>query len=185
MARVKSWWRRKKVYHRDAVILAALSSACLLAGELADQDIASVYRDYIAPFMDDPARLVWNVSLAVLAYMNYFGGILVLLGGVDFLWGHASRGRYFVGVGTGLSSLILLRLIAYATLTKGEPFLVFSGYAASLSGIGLIFGFLSYLVMHEYSLLLKKRAKSAWRIWRHARRPRPVHRRARSSSNGR
>lgn len=90
MPKVRSWWRRKKVYHRDAVILAALSSACLLAGELADRDITGVYGAYIAPVLSNPAMLLWNVALAVLAFTNYFGGILVLLGGVNFLWGRSS-----------------------------------------------------------------------------------------------
>jgi hypothetical protein len=185
MPKVRSWWRRKKVYHRDAVILATLASACLLAGELANQDIAGVYLRFILPVLSDPALLFWNILLSVLAFMNYFGGILVLLGGIDFLWGRASRGRFFVGLGTGLSSLILLRLLAYATLTKGQPFIIFTGYAASLSGIGLLLGFASYLVMHEYSIMLKKHARSKWRQWRQARRPRPVRRRTRGSANAR
>ena len=184
MPKVRSWWRRKKVYHRDAVILAALASACLLAGELANQDVAGIYRTYIAPVLGNPALLLWNALLAVLAFTNYFAGILVLLGGIDFLWGHASRGRFFVGVGTGLSSLVLLRLIAYATLTSGRPYLVFAGYAGSLSGIGLLLGFGSYFLMHEYSLMLKKHARNAWRQWRKTRRP-LLRRRARGSANSR
>lgn len=171
MARVRSWWRRKKVYHRDAVLLSVASAACLLAGELADQDIAGVYIRYIVPVLNDPALLVWNFLLTILAFMNYFGGILVLMGGIDFLWGHAARGRFFVGLGTGLSSLILLRLVAYSTLTQGTPFVLFASYAASLSGVGLLLGFMSYLLMHEYSLMLKRHARSAWRQWRKTRRP--------------
>jgi len=171
MAKVRSWWRRKKVYHRDAVILSVLSSSCLLAGELADQDISSLYTHFIAPVLGDPAMLLWNVTLTLLVFTTYFGGILVLLGGINFLWGRGSRGRFFAGLGTGISSLTLLRLIAYSTLTMGQPFLIFSGYAASLSGIGLLLGFGSYLLMHEYSLLLKKHAKNAWRQWRRSRRP--------------
>lgn len=120
MAKVRSWWRRKKVYHRDAVILSVLSSACLLAGELADQDISGLYRHYIAPVLGDPAILLWNVTLTLLVFTTYFGGILVLLGGINFLWGRGSRGRFFTGLGTGISSLSLLRLIAYATLTLGQ-----------------------------------------------------------------
>lgn len=171
MPKVHSWWRRKKIYHRDAVVFSVLAAACLLAGELADQDIGGVYRAFIAPFLDNPALVLWNALLAILAFTNYFGGILVLLGGIDFLWGHAARGRFFVGLGTGLSSLVLLRLIAYFTLTQGTPFIIFRGYAASLSGIGLLLGFLSYVLMHEYSLMLKKHAKNAWRQWRKTRRP--------------
>jgi len=171
MPKVHSWWRRKKIYHRDAVILSVLSSACLLAGELADQDIGIIYRNYIAPVVGDPALLLWTVTLTVLVFTTYFGGILVLLGGINFLWGRGSRGRFFAGLGTGISSLSLLRLIAYVTLTQGKPLLAFSGYAASLSGIGLLLGFGSYLLMHEYSIMLKKHAKSAWRQWRRSRRP--------------
>lgn len=184
MPKVRSWWRRKKVYHRDAVIFSVLSSACLLAGELANQDVGKLYQSYIAPVLGNPALLLWNSLLAVLAFTNYFAGILVLLGGIDFLWGHASRGRFFVGLGTGLSTLILLRLIAYYTLTQGLPLFVFASYAGSLSGIGLLLGFTSYLIMHEYSLMLKKHARSAWRQWRRTRRP-LFRRRARSSAGSR
>lgn len=185
MPKVRSWWRRKKVYHRDAVILSVLASACLLAGELADRDIAGVYGSYIVPVLGDPALLLWNVALSVLAFTNYFGGILVLLGGINFLWGRSARGRFFTGLGTGLSSLSLLRLIALFTLTEGQPFIIFSGYAASLSGIGLLLGFASYVLMHEYSIMLKKHAKSMWRQWRRSRHPRPVRRRSRGSANAR
>jgi len=185
MPKVRSWWRRKKIYHRDAVILSVLSAACLLAGELADQDMSGIYSHYIAPVLGDPALLLWNVALTVLVFTTYFGGILVLLGGINFLWGRGSRGRFFAGLGTGISSLSLLRLIAYVTLTQGQPFVVFSAYAASLSGIGLLLGFGSYILMHEYSIMLKKHAKSMWRQWRRARRPRPVRRRTRGSANAR
>lgn len=90
-----------------------------------------------------------------------------------------------MGLGTGLSALSLLRLIALFTLTEGQPFLIFSGYAASLSGIGLLLGLGSYVLMHEYSIMLKKHAKSMWRQWRRSRRPRPVRRRSRGSANAR
>ena len=185
MPKAKTWWRRKKIYHRDAVILSVLASACLLAGELTDQDIFGLYRNYIAPVLGDPALLLWNVTLTILVFTTYFGGILVLLGGINFLWGRGARGRFFAGLGTGMSMLSLLRLVAYFTLTQGQPFIIFGGYAASLSGIGILLGFGSYILMHEYSLMLKKHARNMWRQWRRTRRPRPVRRRWRNSANAR
>jgi len=182
MPRVKSWWRLKKVRHRDAVLLSVVASSCLLAGELANQDIANVYRAFLQPVLDDPGRFLWNTALTVLAFTTYFGGILVLLGGINFMWGRIGRGRFFLGLGIGISAIGLLRMAALYTLLYGSPAVVFSGYIASLSGIGLLLGLASYILMGEYALMLKKHAKSAWRRWRFARRPRPTRRRSRSAA---
>src|SRR5438128_5058105 len=59
MKKEPSWWRLRQIRHRDAVILSVLSSACLLAGELVDSteiNITTVYRDFIAPYLDNPSR---------------------------------------------------------------------------------------------------------------------------------
>ncbi len=185
MARVKSWWRLKKIRHRDAVILASLSSACLLAGELIDQDITNVYRTFLLPVAADPALFLWDTVLAVMAFLTYFGGILVLMGGANFLWGKVGRGRNLLGLGIGISAIGLLRYAALYTLLFGSPVVYFSSFIASLSGIGILLGLASYILMHEYALMLKKHARSMWRQWRRSRRPRPTRRRSRSSAAGR
>jgi len=184
MPKVKSWWRRKKVYHRDAVILSSLSSALLLAGQLPIQQ--NLYQEYLVSVAHEPLLFVFDVVLLLLAYMSYFGGILVLIGGVNFLWGRAARGRFLLSLGVGLSAISLLKLAALAVLTTGSPvsFLLF--FVTSLAGLGLLTGFASYALMHEYALMLKKHAKNMWHQWRRARRPRPTpRRRARGSPNGR
>jgi hypothetical protein len=183
MATVRSWWRLKKVRHRDAVILSVGSSASLLSGELANQaGIPWLYSTYLAPVDGQPLLFALNSVLVVLAYTTYFGGIFVLLGGLHFSWGRIDRGRFLVSLGVGISFVGLLKQFALAVLMTGTPFTFFLGFSG-LIGIGLLLGFASHLLMGEYALMLKKHAKSAWRQWRRSRRP--ARRRARSSANAR
>ena len=183
MARVKSWWRTKKVYHRDAVALSVLSAALLLAGQLPLQE--GLYQEYLLPVVHQPLLFVFDVVLLVLAYTSYYGGILVLLGGICFLWGQGSRGRFLLSLGLGIGSIGLLKQASLAVITSGSPVVVLVSFATGLTGLGLIVGCTSYVLMHEYALLLKKHARSMWRRWRRSRRPRPAHRRARGSAAGR
>lgn len=184
MAKPKTWWRRKKIYHRDAVILASVSSAMLLAGQVPVQE--GLYAEYLLPYVGQPLVLVLNTVLLGLAFMSYFAGVLVLMGGVSFLWGQAGRGRFLLSLGVGLSLITLLKQIAFAVLTTGSPTAAIAYFTTSLVGVGLIVGFASYALMHEYALMLKKHARSMWRQWRRARRPRPVpRRRSRGSANSR
>ncbi len=190
MAKVRSWWRLKRMYHRDAVILSVASSACLLAGEFASQlgspspGIPWLYNQYLAPVQGQPFLFVLYGALVVMAYTTTFGGILVLLGGLHFSWGRVDRGRFLVSLGVGLSALSILRGLAVATLSTGTPVSYFLSYPF-LVLIGLLLGFVSHTLMGEYALMLKKHAKSAWRQWRRHRRPAPPRRRPRSSANGR
>lgn len=186
MAKVRSWWRLKKIYHRDAVILSVISASCLIAGELASQSgIPYLYSVYLAPVQNQPVVFLVYVALVVLAFTTYFGGIFVLLGGLHFSWGRVGRGRFFISLGVGLSFLGLARLFALAVLQTGSPLSFFFSYTP-LVGVGLITGFVSHTLMGEYTLMLKKHAKSAWRRWRRvARRPRPARRRSRGATNGR
>ncbi len=181
MPKVRTWWRRKKVYHRDAVILAALSSALLLASQEPVQ--ASLYEQFLQPVVDQPLLFVVNAILVALAFTSYFAGILVLVGGINFLWGRVGRGRFLVSLGIGLTALVLLKQIAFSILTTGSPAAIILYFTTSLVGIGLIIGFASYALMHEYALMLKRHAKSKWREWRGIRRP--SRRRVRSYANGR
>ncbi len=183
MARVKSWWRLKKVRHRDAVALSVLSSALLLAGQLPNQ--RALYDMYLLPVTGEPLVFAFNVILLVLGYMSYFAGILVLEGGINFLWGQVGRGRFLLSLGVGLSLIGLLNKIAFAILTTGSPLAALAFFTTSLVGLGLITGFASYALMHEYALMLKKHARNMWRRWRRTRRPQPVRRRARNSASSR
>ncbi len=183
MARVKSWWRLKKVRHRDAVALASLSSALLLAGQIPQQQ--TLYQTYLLPFTSDPIVFFFNSLLLMLAFMSYFAGILVLIGGVNFLWGRVNRGRFLLSLGVGVSLITLVKQLALAVLTTGSPLAAITYFTTSLTGLGLITGFASYAIMHEYALMLKKHARSMWRQWRRSRRPQPVRRRGRSSAAGR
>lgn len=185
MPKVRSWWRLKKVRHRDAMIVSVISSAFLLSGEFASQyGIPWLFSSYLAPVETQPLLFLLNGALVVLAYTTYFGGIFVLLGGLHFSWGRVDRGRFLVSLGVGISFLSLLKSFAIATLNTGTPLTFFFGYTG-LVGIGLFLGFASHVLMGEYALMLKKHAKSAWRQWRRSRRPSPARRGGKGSANGR
>ncbi len=151
-------------------MLSVLSAACLLAGEVADQHILLIYQDYLSPYTTEPALFLSNLVLVIFAYTTYFGGILVLLGGIHFSWGRVDRGRFLVSFGIGISFLGLLKQVATAILVQGTPTNVFLSLTASLTGLGILLGFMSHILMGEYALMLKKHAKTMWRRWRRSRR---------------
>src|SRR5256885_5098543 len=167
-AKPRSWWRMRQIRHRDAVALAVLSASLLLAGELANQDIQSVYQKYIVPSgaLNNPGFLILIVTLVILGFTTYFGGVFVLLGGLHFSWGRVSRGRFLVGLGIGVSLLGLVSRIARSVLTTGTALTEVVPLTTSLTGLGILFGVASYTLMGRYALMLKKHAKRVWRRWR-------------------
>src|SRR5205807_3127122 len=177
MAKDKSWWRLRQVRHRDAVILSLLAAACLLGGQLTENvancpsppcSIGGIYQDYIVPYLNNPPVLVLLVALALLGFTTYFGGIFVLLGGLHFSWGRVGRGRFLVGLGIGVSLIGLLSRLAQAVLVTGTPLAAIVPYTTSLTGLGILCGFVSHTLMAQYAILLKKHAKRVWRRWRKA-----------------
>ncbi|HEY5605960.1 MAG TPA: hypothetical protein VIL45_05495 [Thermoplasmata archaeon] len=181
MAKARSWWSLRKLRHRDAVILSMLSSACLLAGELVNQDIRAAYDLYLQPVVGNPPVFVFTLVLTILAFTTYFGGIFVLLGGLHFSWGRVGRGRFLVGLGLGISVIGLVSRLARATLTPGGLDVEIRQFTATITGIGILLGIGSHTLMGQYALMLKKHAKKAWRRWRRANRPtRPARRTSRS-----
>ena len=158
----------RQIRHRDAVALAVLSASLLLAGELANQDIQSVYQRYIVPSgaLNNLGLLILVVALVILGFTTYFGGVFVLLGGLHFSWGRVSRGRFLVGLGIGVSLIGLLSRLAQAVLVVGTPLAAIVPYTTSLTGLGILCGFVSHTLMAQYAILLKKHAKRVWRRWR-------------------
>src|SRR3989449_8685370 len=169
-AKPRSWWRMRQIRHRDAVALAVLSSAFLLAGELVNQDIPSVYEKYIlqSGALNNLGFLILIVALIILGFTTYFGGVFVLLGGLHFSWGRVGRGRFLVGLGIGVSLIGLVSRLAQALLVTGTPLTAIIPYTTSLTGLGILFGIVSHTLMGQYALLLKKHAKRVWRRWRKA-----------------
>jgi len=174
MRRAKSAWRARRIKHRDAIILCVISASFLLAGELANPFLFTIYQAYLVPVLDSPALFALYAILAVLAFTTAFGAVLVLLGGLYFSRGRVPRGRFFVGFGIGLTFLGLVSRLAYHTLVTGSPvpFLLF--LTTTATGLGILFGVAAHAVMGQYALLLKKRAVRAWRRWRRHRRPVPT-----------
>src|SRR5438128_1595125 len=136
-AKPRSWWRMRQIRHRDAVALAVLSASLLLAGELANQDIQSVYHKYIVPSgaLNNLGFLILIVALVILGFTTYFGGVFVLLGGLHFSWGRVGRGRFLVGLGIGVSLIGLLSRLAQAVLVTGTPLAAIVPYTTSLNGL--------------------------------------------------
>lgn len=175
MAKPRSWWRLRKLRHRDAVMLSIVSSACLLAGELANQDLPGAFDRYLQPVAGDPPIFLFRLILTILAFTTYFGGVFVLLGGIHFSWGRIGRGRFLVGLGLGVSFLGLMSRIARGILVAGGPDVEFRQYTETVAGtivlIGILLGVGSHTLMGRYALMLKKHAKKAWRRWRKTNRP--------------
>jgi hypothetical protein len=161
----------KKIRHRDTVALSVLSAAFLLAGEIANQDIAGIYATYLRGHLGEPLIFSVNLLLVILAFTTYFGGILVLLGGIHFSWGRIDRGRFLVSLGVGISLLGLLKGLALGFLLAGTPAPVVGAFTTSLTGVGLLLGVASHTLMGRYALMIKKHARTILRRWRRARRP--------------
>src|SRR2546427_11871668 len=100
-AKPRSWWRMRQIRHRDAVALAVLSAAFLLAGELVNQDIPSVYERNILQSggLNNPGFLILIVALIILAFTSYFGGVFALFGALDFSWVRVGRCRFLACLG--------------------------------------------------------------------------------------
>jgi len=161
----------RRIKHRDAVVLSIVSASCLLAGEFYNRDILSLYQRFIVErgTLNNPTLLVPVIALIVLGFTTYFGGIFVFLGGLHFSWGRVGRGRFFVGLGIGVSLLGLIGRLARALLV--ESFAEVLPYTSSLTGVGILMGVASHSLMGQYALLLKKHATRVWRRWRRSRRP--------------
>src|SRR3989449_9967187 len=120
-AKPRSWWRMRQIRHRDAVALAVLSAAFLLAGELVNQDIPSVYEKYIlqSGALNNLGFLKLIMALIILSLTSYFSVVFVLLGGLHFSWGRGGRGRFLVGLWIGDSLICLVTRIFQSLLRTG------------------------------------------------------------------
>src|SRR5213595_363461 len=163
--REPSWWRLRQIRHRDAVILAILSAACLLGGQVTDNatqcasppcSISGIYEDNVAPYLTNPP-------------------VLVLFGGLHCSSRRGGWGRFPLGLGLGVSLLGLVGRLSRTILTTGKPFgdplIALLAVTASLSGLGILLGIVSHTLMGKYALMLKKHAKRVLRRWRKSRRP--------------
>lgn len=156
----------RRIKHRDAVTLCVLSASCLLAGELTTPILGQIYVQYLAPYLGSPAVFAVRALLAVFAFTTAFGAVLVLSGGWYFLQGRIGSGRMLVGLGVGLTSVSFASKLAYAVLVYDTPLRFLLPLATTLAGMGILFGFAAHVVMGQYALLLKKRARIVFRRWR-------------------
>lgn len=171
MPQAKSWWRMRRVKHRDAIVLCVLSASFLLAGEFANPVLLRIYQEYLAPVVERPELLIVYALLSIFAFTTAFGVVLVLLGGWYFLRGKVPRGRFLVGLGIGLTSLSFVSRFASYTLAAGSPYPFLVYLTTTFMGLGILFGFAAHTIMGQYALMLKKRATRAWQRYRRSRRP--------------
>src|SRR3972149_5604644 len=68
MGSPRPWWRQRRVKHRDAVTLCVLSSAFLLAGEIANPVLASLYAEFLAPVLGEPALFAFRALLVFFGF---------------------------------------------------------------------------------------------------------------------
>src|SRR6267143_2368555 len=173
MKKDKSWWRLRQVRHRDAVILSLVSAACLLAAELTETansclsppcSVSAIYHDFIVPYLDNPPIVLVLITLTLLGFTTYFGGIFVLLGGLHFSWGRIGRGRFLTGLGLGVSLLGLVGKLSRTILAIGratgkpfgDPVVALLAVSVGLTGPGILLGIGSHTLMGHYALMLKK-----------------------------
>src|SRR3972149_11860941 len=102
MASTRAWWQLRRVKHRDAIALCAVSAAFLLAGEFTAPIFGEVYAAPLAPFLDRPTEFVLRTVPARFAFTTAFGAVLVLCGGGGFLHGGGPRGRVPLRAGPGV-----------------------------------------------------------------------------------
>jgi hypothetical protein len=166
----RTWWRTRRIRHRDAVLLSVLSASCLLADAVTRSNLAFLYDHFVKPYLNRPEILVPLLALTVLGFTTYFGGIFVLLGGLHFSWGRVGRGRFLIGLGLGVSLLGLVSRLARAILETttidnplGNPLDALLAVTAGLTGVGILLGIASHTLMGRYALMVKKRAKRWWK----------------------
>jgi hypothetical protein len=132
--------------------------------------LQQVYHQYLEPVLGDPALLLFRGLLVVFAFTTSLGAILVNLGGFFFLRGKVPRGRFFVGLGVGLTSLSLVNKLSYYTLVFGTPLAFLVPLATSLTGLGIIVGLLAHIFMGRAGQALRKRLAARLQHWRETRR---------------
>src|SRR3972149_1531016 len=81
MASTRAWWQLRRVKHRDAIALCAVSAAFLLAGEFTAPIFGEGYAAHLAPFLDRPTEVVLRTGLAIFPFTTAFGAGPLLCGG--------------------------------------------------------------------------------------------------------
>src|SRR2546428_11435933 len=101
MAAERTWWRMRRIKHRDAVALCVLSSALLLAGQ-PPPGLVGIYVRYLQPVQGNLPLFALYAVLSIFAFTTTFGAVLVFGGGGYFLLGGGSPGRLLAGVRVGV-----------------------------------------------------------------------------------
>jgi len=148
---------RRRVRNRDGVALAAAGSGLLLLSELTSETgLRLLVREYLVPATGEPLDLAVRALLLFLAFTASFGALLLFLGAWSWAINVVPRGRFLVGLGTGISAFGLLSKFAAATLASGTSATLLFWLVTSLSGLGTLCGVLANLVMHKRVLEAKR-----------------------------
>jgi len=154
-------FRPHRMRNRDGVVLAVATAVLLIVGEITNP----VLRNYIARYVAlqaNPLLAAGALALVFVAYTPAFGSILALVAAGLFSKNEVSRGRYFLGLGIGLSLLGLISRVALAVLSEDPGVVVW--LATTATGLGVLLGVSAQIVMGSHAMALKKRRRKARRL---------------------
>ena len=138
----------------DGVVLAVGTAGFLLLGEITNPVLRTLIAEYVVQ-QANPVLAAGAIALVFVAYTPAFGSLLALVAGLLFAQNEVPRGRFFLGLGIGLSLIGLLSKIALAVLS--ENLSVVAWLATTATGLGVLFGVSAQLVMGSHAMALKKR----------------------------
>jgi len=151
--------RFPRIRNRDGVVMAISAAALLLGSELTNPVLRTLIDQYVGQ-QQNPVLAAGSIALVFLAYTSAFGSLLALVAAALFAQNEVPRGRFFLGLGVGLSVIGLTSKIALSLLS--ENLSVVAWLATTATGLGVLLGISTQIVMGSHAMALKKR----WRTLR-------------------
>lgn len=156
--------RLRRIRNLDGVILSIAASLFLFLGELSNP----LLRTYIEKYVTNQPNVAFEaiaLVLVVLGYTSAFGSFLALVTAILFSRNEISRGRFFLGLGIGLSLIGLISKLSAAILAADPSFLIWLG--GTLTGLGVLTGIATQIVMGHHAMELKKRLRKLRKLREH------------------
>ncbi len=150
-----------RVRNLDGVVLAAAAAGLLFTGELTNPVLRTLIAKYVGE-QPNPILAAGALVLVFFAFTSAFGALLALVAAALFAQNEVPRGRFFLGLGVGLSVLGLLSKAALSVLSLDPAFVAW--YAQTVTGFGVLVGISTQLVMSHHAMALKKRWRKLRRL---------------------
>lgn len=121
---------------KSAGYLAIVGGILLVIGGATGTLIFGTIKEFVTPYLEGDSLVTVSLVLNILIILAALGGLLVIGGGYAIMKEHERVGKVliFIGLGTGLFSLIIQLLVAVATGT----FDAFTGSMMTFTGIGSV-----------------------------------------------